>query len=230
MSTAQQIVSDALQEIGVLGAGQTADAEDADVGLRRLNGILETWSNSRLMFPVLAEVSVPMTGAGSYTIGPSGADVTAARPIKVTHATYIDTGGIESPIVILGQNEWDAIGLKAVDGGYPGWIWYQAANTTGILNVYPKANTGTLKLDCLSLLTSFPTLGTSVTLPPGYERALSLSLALALCPSFTRKASRELMLQQAGAVRVLKRTNYEPVMLTEPGRVASGVEMIQRGF
>lgn len=226
MSTASQLISDTLQDIGALATGQTMSADDADVCLRRLNMILETWSNSRLMFPVLSEVSVTLTGAASYTIGPSGADVTAARPIKVMHATVVDSGGIESPIAILTRAQWDAIGLKAVDGGPPGWIWYEAANTTGRVYVYPKANSGTLKLDVLSLLTSFA-LDDEVTLPPGYESALRYTLGVDVCPVFGRTVSQDMRQAAAGAVRALKRTNYEPIPAFPP---SIGRPLIQRGF
>ena len=37
MSTALDIITDALRELGVTGIGQTVSAEDAQVGLRKLN-------------------------------------------------------------------------------------------------------------------------------------------------------------------------------------------------
>ena len=228
MTTALDIITDALMDNGIIGASQAPNAADADFALRKLNQILQRWSNQRLMFPVLAEVSVPLTGAASYTIGPSGADVTATRPLRVTHATHIGTDNIESPVAILGREQWDAIPLKAVTGGPPESIWYDAEVTTGRVYVWPKADSGSLKLDVLSLLSSFADTSTSCTLPDGYESALTLALTCDLRPAFRLPADIDLKRRLAAAVGVLKRTNYEPVMLA--GVSESERALIERGF
>jgi hypothetical protein len=229
VTTALNIITDALQENGIVGAGQTPSNEDISLCLRRLNQILERWSNQRLAFPVLSEVSVTLNGAASYTIGPSGADVTAARPIRVTHATHIGTDSIESPIRVLTQEQWDAIPLKSIDGGPPDSIWYSASVTTGRVYVWPKGDSGTLKLDVLSLLTSFATQATTCTLPPGYESALYLTLACDTRGAYSLPPDADLRARAKGACSVLKRTNYEPVYLNiEQAGENSG--MIERGF
>lgn len=46
MATAQDVVTAALQELGVLAAGETASAEDAALALARLNEMLAAWELS----------------------------------------------------------------------------------------------------------------------------------------------------------------------------------------
>ena len=176
MTTALDIITDALQELGVVGAGDAVEPEDAALGLRRLNQILQTWANSPLSLPVLTEISVTLTTAQEYTIGPSGGTV-ALRPVKVVSATALDTSGNEHPVGVINDAQWAQIFDKSVSGGAPLYVWYEATSTNGTAHVYPIAAGYTLVLRCQALLTSFASTGTAFTLPEGYEAALYLTLA-----------------------------------------------------
>ena len=65
MTTAIELITDALTEIGVAEAGQSVAPEDAALGLRKLNQLMQRWTNARLTFPTLTIISVPLTGAAS---------------------------------------------------------------------------------------------------------------------------------------------------------------------
>lgn len=226
MTTALQIITDALSEIGVVGAGDAVEPGDAALGLRKLNQVLQRWANMRLMLPVLAEVSVPMSGAASYTIGPTGA-VVAARPVKVSAARAVDAG-VEYPVDVLGQALWDAIGVKDVTGPVSA-VWYQATNTDGTLHVYPKASSGHVKLRCLTVPESF-TLAEAVTLPEGYESALTLTLADDLSGVYGKQATPDLRRRATAAVRTVKRSNTEPLILgVDATLIGSPSFQIERG-
>lgn len=228
MTTALELITDALIEIGAHDLGQSVPAEDAALGLRKLNQLMERWSNSPSLFPVLPETSVTMTGAASYTIGPTGGTV-STRIIRIDRATFVDAGGLESPVNVLNRQQWDDIAVKAVTGSPVSDIWYDAANTDGRVYVYPKAATGTLKLDAPTLLTSFATTASTITLPVGYESAVVLTLACDLAGSFNRPTPPELKQRAAGAVRVLKRMNAEP-LLVSLGISGSQDYEIERGY
>lgn len=212
MTTAATIIADALIEIGVQGAADTTPAEDQSLCLRKLNQIMQRWSNSRLAVPVLTEISVPMTGVQTYTIGPSGA-VVAARPIKAMSATAIDANGLEYPVSLYSRKDWDAIGQKNVSGGPPDVAWYQPSSPNGVLHVYPLTSAYTLKLDCLTLLASFSSVSAEVTLPEGYESALTLTLADDVAASFGKQATADTRRRCAAAMAAIKATNTEPLYL-----------------
>lgn len=57
MTTAADIINQALKDIGVLGMGETATAEDATDGLDALNQMLGQW-NATAMRPVDADLPV----------------------------------------------------------------------------------------------------------------------------------------------------------------------------
>jgi hypothetical protein len=228
MTTALDLITDALVEIGVAQAGQALAPEDAELGLRKLNQLLQRWANDRLTLPVITTISVPMTGAASYTIGPTGA-VVASRPLSVDAATAVDNGGTEYPVNTLTRALWDCIAVKAVDGGPPSDVWYEAIIGNGRINVYPRSSGYTLKLQCLTLLTSFSVLATAVSLPEGYESAIYLNLADDLASSFGRQLSADSRRRAAGALRAIKRTNAEPLLLTIDAGQTSEYR-IERGY
>lgn len=213
MTTALTLIEDALGEIGVKEAGQSVPSEDAALALRYLNRILQRWSNHRLMIPSLTEISVTLDGSGSYTIGPSGA-VTATRPNKVITAYYRDSGGLDTPVEILTDSQWQKIGLKDT-GGPPTGIWYERTSTNGTLHVYPDVAGYTLKLQCQVLLSSFATTSTSLTLPEGYESALVLTLACDLAGQYQKPISADLAKRAAAANRSVKRTNHETLLVND---------------
>ena len=213
MSTALDIITDALRELGVTGIGQTVSAEDAQVGLRKLNQLLQRWSNMRLFFPTLATISVPLDGSESYSIGPSG-DVTALRPLTINGCTAIDAANIKSEVKVITREEWDAMTLTVVSGGIPEAVWYDAQNTNGVLYVYPQATNYTLTLECQVLLSGPVALTTVMDLPEGYESALSLTLADDLAATFGMQTSPDTRRRALGAVRAVKRTNFEPMGLS----------------
>lgn len=230
MANAQTIITDALLEIGVLGPADSLPPEDAALGLRKLNQILQRWSNLRLMLPVLTQINVPLNGGQIYSIGPSG-DVVALRPLRVMSASSVDNFGTEYPCNVINQELWNSISVKNVVGGPVSDVWYEATNTDGRIHVYPKAASNySLHLQCMVLLDSF-TLSEDVALPEGYETALTLTLADDLASSYGRQSSPDLRRRATAAVRVVKRTNSEPLLMgTEAGMVQQRRFRIERGY
>ncbi len=228
MTTALTLITDAMSQAGLTEAGQSLPAEESAYGLRVLNRMMGKWSQMRLLFPVLTEYSVPLTGAASYTIGPTGG-VVGARPLKVNHATAIDANGLEYEVLVRNREQWDAIADKSLTGGPPVEIWYAAENTDGRVYVYPKASGYTLKLDAQALLASFPSLATDLELPEGYEAAIVPCLADELCSSYGVQTPADVLRRAAGGVRAIKRINHEPLTVTH--ELADGTAfMIERGY
>ncbi len=227
MTTALTLITDALLEHGVVGAGEDPQAEDAALCLRKLNQILQRLSTSRLAFPTLTEISVTLTGASSYTVGPTGA-VTVARPVTVNSATAVDSASMEYAVKVITRAEWDSISLKDATGGPPECIWYEATNTNGVVHVYPVATGYTLKMDCQVLLANFASVNDQLALPEGYESLLTLMLADDIGPAFGRETSQSLFRRLRTALNGIKIVNAEPVYLSA-GMGAADFR-IERGY
>jgi hypothetical protein len=212
MTTALTLITDAMAQANLAEQGQELSADEGALGLRYLNRLMGKWSQMRLLFPVPAEYSVPLTGAQSYTIGPTG-DVVGLRPIKLLHVHAVDVAGTAYAVHLRTQDQWDAIAIKSATGGPPDQVYYEANNTNGRLWVYPVATGYTLKISALALLTSFASLSTDLALPEGYEAAIVPTLADELCSSYGVQTPGDVLRRAAGAVRALKRTNSEPLLV-----------------
>jgi hypothetical protein len=121
------------------------------------------------------------------------------------------------------------IAVKAVDGGPPSDVWFESMAPNSRVNVYPRSSGYTLKLQCLTLLTSFATTATAVTLPEGYESAIFLNLADDMAAGYGKQLSADSRRRAAGALRAIKRTNAEPLLLTIDAGQTSEYR-IERGY
>lgn len=230
MTTALTLITDAMAQANLTEAGQSLPAEEAQIGLRALNRLMGKWSQMRLLIPALTTYSVTLTGAASYTIGPSGA-VVGLRPIKVLGVTATDANGTDYPVDIRTQEQWNAIPLKTVDGGPPSEVWFQPTLTNGTLWVYPRSDGYTLKVDAQALVASFASLSTDLTLPEGYEAAIIPSLADELCSTYGVQTPGDVLRRAAGAVRALKRTNSEPIRADHDlAGIGRNSYIIERGY
>jgi hypothetical protein len=180
------------------------------------------------LVPYLAELSIPLTGAASYTIGPTGGTV-AARPIRVESAKATDAAGTDYELYVYPRDLFDSIAVKDVDGGPPTFIFYDKTLPNGTVYVYPRASGYTLKMDCLTLLTAFAGTSTAFTLPEGYERALYLTLADEAAASFGRTLTPDQRRRQAAAVKSIRRVNAEPLLLSIDGESDQQFQ-IERGY
>jgi hypothetical protein len=210
MTRAATIISDALAEIGVIGANDVAEPEHAEFCLRKLNQILERWSNTRLAFPVARHISIALTGAQSYTLGPATSTV---RPIRIDRAHCVDSAGVRHDVDVITRADWDSIAVRDQFGGPPERVWYDAADTNATVNIYPRASGYTLNLECLTKLASFANTASTLTLPEGYALALTLSLATEVAAAFGTTATADTRRSLAASMAGLYATNAEPAYL-----------------
>lgn len=186
--TANQILTDALIEAGVISPDQSIPGDQIDADLRRLNRMLDFWATRRLTIPVRTEdTKTLVVGQGSYTIGQSGTpDISAVRPIEIEYA-FLRDGGNDYPVACnVTEAEYISLVTKSQQA-MPTKLYYR-----------PSVPNGTIIFDFLAdkaydahffsvkTLTSFADLYTTYSFQPGYEAALVSNLALALFGDYFR--------------------------------------------
>lgn len=183
--TAQELINSAMRALGELASGETPTTQESNDAFERLNQLLASWSAENLPIPYLAVESFALTGAQSYTIGPSGTFNTA-RPLRLVAANSVAANGAASPAEVITARQWTEIRDKSRGGTLAEKVYLNPGYPLGTLYVWPKATGSQIELHSYKALAAFPSLSTTVDLPPGYERALIFGLALDLAPEYGR--------------------------------------------
>jgi len=205
MTTARQIVTDALYKINVLGTGQSLSAEDADRGFRTLNQMLSTWSVEGNMVFIDTKETFNLTGASSYTIG-SGADFDTTRPTDIV-AAYTTSGTTDYPLTKYDVRQYSSIDYKDT-GSIPEIFYYDGNYPTATLFLYPKpTSVSTITIYSKKVLTQFTSLDATLNLPPEYETALIYNLALWLSGDFEREPRPQVIKVANSSKKTVERQN-----------------------
>jgi hypothetical protein len=222
MTTALDIIKRSMRLLGVYPIGEDPSADEAATGLLALNALADSLANSGLLIyaPTLDSIALSAS-TGSYTIGPSGATVTA-RPVQILPASFITYQGVDYPLEVLTLDDYNAIPVKATSG-IPGGIYalMNMPNITAYLWPVPSA-TMTLNLWTTKALTTFPLLTTVVSLPLGYEQMLPYLLAEILAPEYQQPVPQAVALEAARCRRTIKTTNQKTRRLGMPYGVPTG--------
>jgi len=213
---ARTICTGAAEELGILQAGESLSAEDADFLLRKLNRMLGIWrTRKRFVYQIVSNAFTLSASQVSYTIGPSGGDFTLANgvPAKIERAYIVltaDDPDSKVPLRIIEVDQYADISIPAQTDSYSRALYYKRGPLLGTLYLWPKPTdtANQLELWTWTLLSTFATLDTSADLPDGYEEAITLSLAEACCgKAFGIELSGELQMQARLARRAIQSLN-----------------------
>jgi hypothetical protein len=220
--TVQDLINAALRRIGALAAGETPSAEESADAFACLNRMVDSWQAERLTVYTLTRTLWTISANdGSYTLGTSG-DIAIARPMWVSRIKVVDTSYTPDLEIDLGdlltEEAYAAIGQKLLTATYPFCVYYNPTYPLGTVTFYPVPTSTTLQgaLYAFAPVAQFSATSATISLPPGYERALTANLALELIPEYPMlgSTSPELRRQAEDAKGVLKLANYRPVLLT----------------
>ncbi len=215
-TTFQDIAQDVLEMLMVYAPGETISDADAERVLTVANDMLDSWSNESLTCYQEIEQSTALIAAKQqYTIG-SGGDVNVTRPLRIKDgpgAAYVqDTNGNNYPLDVLPLDSWNMIGNRGaqVTANIPMVLFYDPAFPLGKLNFYPTPNQGgfTAFWDSYLQLTTFASLTTALSLPPGYSLAIKSNLAVEVKPYFKTAQLDPLIIAKASKSKAnIKITN-----------------------
>lgn len=216
MSTVSDLIKGSLRLIGAIAQGETPTSQDSADALSALNDMLDSWSNDGfLIYNRVIENLTIVASTSSYTLG-SGGDFDTARPMRIVKALVKQSGdNTEFPIKILNSDEWSRISDKTLTSTLIQAIYYDPNFALGTINVWPvpSAN-GTLILYSDKPLTTYSLISETVTLPPGYKKALRFNLAMELAPEYGKAVSQDIAMQAMESKAAIMRTNTEPVLMT----------------
>jgi hypothetical protein len=224
--TAGDLISSALQRLGVVGADKAAEADDLETGRLRLNDLVDSWATERLAIYTISRTTFSLVnGQQTYTVG-TGGDVNVARPVFIERVGLVDTSTTPATETSLGDPmtdwEYQSIPQKTLSGTYPNRVYYNPTYPStgyGTLTFFPIPTAASLQgvLYAPAAVAEFAALTTPIYVPPGYRRALRDNLALELSADFDAPVSPGLVQSATESKANLKRINVRLVDLATPG-------------
>lgn len=225
MTTAADIITHALKDIGVLGESETASAELAADALSTLNQMLAMWQADNLYVYAQTATTFAATGALSYTVGATGA-VVIARPASID-AAYYTSAGVDTPIEVIPTfEEYQEITTKAVVGA-PFVAYYQPSYPLGVLFIFPQPSTGTVKILTKVKLPAYSAGAEDLAIPPEYEMLVRYNLGEHLAISMVSQPRPEIAMM---AMKTRKRVKRNNLRLNELDLPAPSRYDIVRGY
>ena len=201
--SALQIVTTALQNMGVAAPNETLTDADAELGFAALNDLLDGWSNEYIFFYTLNPVSVVIgSGVASFTIGPNGATVSFQRPKQVDYgpaAASFTVGLSVNPVNVVSAVEWNAIqGGLSISSGVPDTLFYNPEYPLGQINLSPATSVGgLLTFNPWVPLSAFASLSAIYNMAFGAAEALQWNLCIKLQPYYSQAQISPLIIAKA---------------------------------
>ena len=220
MSTALDIFTDALTSIGQAGQGQSISPEMSQQALRVCNRMIAKWSIQRLMLYYITTRTFSLTaGTQDYTLGPSASGAgsfVGTRPdfVESCYAT-LPGGSFKGEMSVLDRPKWGAIqdlGATTSANGVPQSIYPEYTFPNLAFHVWPiPANNCSVTLGTWEQLQQFLTIFDTVSLPPGYEEAITLNLALELAPYYDQPVQSFMATLAADALVKIQTVNAQSI-------------------
>lgn len=183
--TVADLITAALQEINVCAAGVAPSAADMAFGVSKLNLIFDTWATDEFyvynkdfnIFPITPNHQPHLIGPG--LTAPDYAAV--QRPVKIAAANLVLTNSVPNvniPLGIRDDDWWADQRIKTLTGTNPTDLYYSPAVPNGQIFLWPIPTVAyNLELETWALLSQVANSAATLTLPPGYQAALTYSLA-----------------------------------------------------
>lgn len=228
MTLASDLINLALTDSGVLGVGQTANAQDITDCLRRLNMMIAQWSQRRWLVYHLVDTAKVMTGAQSYTVG-TGGDFNITRPAQI-EAAYLRQIAPSTPTPvdfwldpIMSREDYSRLALKGLQASPSTWYFYDSDFPNGKIYPWPiPSSSFELHIITKAVLQQFATVGDAVALPPEYEEAIFYNLMVRLRAAYRLPADNVQIGLAKAALNTIRRANFQIARLTMPTTLQKG--------
>jgi hypothetical protein len=225
--SASDLIRRAMLTLGVLGSGETPEADEASDALDTLNDMLDAWDSDGLMIYTTRIDDFPITSAKQlYTLG-SGGDFNIDRPAVIDRASIVILSNpaqpLEYPIPVYTTQDWqEKVPIKNSPGNIPLLVYDDGGFPLRNLTFWPFASDNTnFRLYSWQRLAKFTDQVTVQSFPPGYSRAIRYNLALELASDFGVQPSATLIAFALQSLAVVKSSNPDDTQLRSDLRGSS---------
>lgn len=241
--TPTDLIKLTLRQIGVLGQGQNASAEQLNQALALCNMMLGQWARKRWLVFHLLELYATGSGKNFYLLGPPGNNDFAIfwddpnhtwdesgltfdqsfRVNRIEKAFVRQNAGqpsqVDIPLAIVRSAEdWSTIPVKNIaSGGFPQMVFLDSGYPVAKLEVWPSPSSQyQIHILILNPLVRFDTLNVDINLPDEYQDAIMYNLAMRLCRPYGKQADPDTKREAATALNTVKNANFQLPQLRVP--------------
>lgn len=206
MTTPLDLITGALELIGVIEPGENDLGAATSALFKRMNRMLGAWSADSTLIFADTKITHDLTpGVALYTIGP-GAMIDTVRPTRIKTA-YVRESGTDYSVEVVDEYKYAGFVDKAITGT-PGYLYYNPDSPIGEIRLLPVPDAAqTLIMGVEIPLTAFSGVAQELELPPGYEEAIEYNFAKRIAGSYGRTLSPEQTAVAATGLADIKRQN-----------------------
>lgn len=226
MATWSELVNLIFRDSGVLGVGQSLQAQDTTDAVFRIKMMLNEWRRKRWLVFHLVDLSITMDGSLFYTIGDLG-DIDATRPNSIESAfcrqlIQAQPNQPDFPLRIVNSyEEYSRLTLKSLAAG-PAWIlFYDSGYPLGKLYPWPLMNSQySLHIQVKADLPTDWGLADEIALPPEYEQAIYATQVNATRAAYRLPMDPYYKGLAKSALQTLRSSNFQVPTLQMPAAVS----------
>jgi hypothetical protein len=214
MSTTRQLITGAMRLLNIYAAGETPSADDMDIAKQALAGMIDSWSNNRLMvYTVTPYQFATVSNQATYTLGVGG-NWNTERPMEIASMQARQNPGsaqqLDIPMQSLTDEQYASIAVKNVTSTFP-FAYYDAGDyPLRTITLFPIPASGFVIAYLWSPLLDLDNLDVEVSYPPGYERCFRFNLALELAAEFGKTVPEQVGAVALASKQELERLNSTP--------------------
>ena len=183
--TWQELIKNALIELGVKGLTEALDQADIDFGMERLRLLLDNWAMSGL-FGITKQSHTVTVSKSIFTIGTAAENDIQLEPLnRVDNVTYSPSRDQkERPLVHVGEMSTEQASSNVESD--PRYYSYKYNFPNAVLHferALPVNSRFTLIVPTI-LSSEGINASDMISMPPGYKSALLYNLAISLAPAY----------------------------------------------
>lgn len=202
----RQVCTNALYEINVVAPGEVPDALELAFVLDKVNQIVDSWNTQKVYIYAQSLISAApgvggaafllVPGLNPHTIGPTvvGAPtfpIIMERPVRIKNVNILLNNispVVRYPLTSRDSDWWAKQQVQTIQTALPTDFYYSADWPLGSIFFWPVPNHAYgAEVEIETVIQGGVSLDSVFTSPPGYELAITLTLAELLCPSFEKQ-------------------------------------------
>lgn len=193
------LIKESMQLIAAIDEGVDPNATQISDASRTLNIMLKAWQGYGLQLWTIETGDINLVAStGSYTLGPSGSDITE-RPLKIVEVYLRNTDNTDTKMIPLTRQGYVSIPNKSQTGLPTQW-YYDPQLDNGTIYVWPLPDSTsadyTLKVVYQSPIEDMDSSTDDFDFPQEWYEAIKYGLAVRLAPAYGLTYNERLILKR----------------------------------